>query len=202
MTQWLSQKPLLLASKSQARQNLLHACHIRFEVCPADLDERALEQQNKHINERDMALLLARAKAQAVSRLYPDHFILAADQILVLEDKRLHQCTDRNHAIAQLQSLSGKTHRLISAVVLIDDNKQSHEWVDIAEMQMRDLSRVEIEAYLDEEGSAVLKSVGCYHYESKGEMLFSKVTGSIPTIMGMPIDGLVRHLITKGLLSA
>jgi len=202
MTRWLFETPLLLASKSQARQTLLRDCGIAFETCPADVDERALEDKNALQSHEAIALMLAQAKAQAVSAKMKNRLVLAADQILALGETRLHQCTDREEAIDQLQNLSGKTHHLIAVAVLRDPNGQSVEWIEKAEMKMRALSRQETEAYLDLEGPAVLKSVGCYHYESHGKSLFEHVNGALPVILGMPMQGLEQHLIDKGYLRA
>ena len=83
---------------------------------------------------------------------------------------------------------------------MMHDDGQSVEWIEKAEMRMRNLSRQEIETYLDQEGPAVLKSVGCYHYESHGRSLFEDVKGTLPVIMGMPMQGLQQHLIDKGYL--
>ena len=91
---------------------------------------------------------------------------------------------------------------LIAVAVLRDPNGQSVEWIEKAEMKMRTLSRQETEAYLDLEGPAVLKSVGCYHYESHGKSLFEHINGALPVILGMPMQGLEQHLIDKGYLRA
>ena len=202
MTRWLFETPLILASKSQARQTLLRDCGIAFETCPADLDERALEDKHALQSHEAIALMLAQAKAQSVWAKMKNRLVLAADQILALGETRLHQCTNREEAINQLQSLSGKTHHLIAVAVLRDPNGQSVEWIEKAEMKMRTLSRQETEAYLDLEGPAVLKSVGCYHYESHGKSLFEHVNGALPVILGMPMQGLEQHLIDKGYLRA
>jgi len=202
MTRWLFETPLILASKSQARQTLLRDCGIAFETCPADVYERALEDKNAFQSHEAIARMLAQAKAQAVSAKMKNRLVLAADQILALGETRLHQCTNREEAINQLQSLSGKTHHLIAVAVLRDPNGQSVEWIEKAEMKMRTLSRQETEAYLDLEGPAVLKSVGCYHYESHGKSLFKHVNGALPVILGMPMQGLEQHLIDKGYLRA
>jgi septum formation protein len=202
MTRWLFETPLILASKSQARQTLLWDCGIDFETCPADVDERALEDKHALQSHEAIALMLAQAKAQAVSAKMKNRLVLAADQILALGETRLHQCTDREEAINQLQNLSGKTHHLIAVAVLRDPNGQSVEWIEKAEMRMRNLSRQEIETYLDLEGPAVFKSVGCYHYESHGKSLFEHVNGALPVILGMPMQGLEQHLIDKGYLRA
>lgn len=200
MTRWLFETPLLLASKSQARQKLLRDRGIVFETCPADVDERILEEKNADQSHEVIAFMLAHAKAQAVSALMKGRLVLAADQILALGDRRLHQCHNREEAVSQLQKLSGQTHHLISAAVLYDQDGQCVEWIEKADMRMRNLSRQEIEDYLDQEGPAVLKSVGCYHYESYGKSLFEQVIGDLPVIMGMPMQGLDYYLMNKGYL--
>ena len=202
MTRWLYETPLLLASKSQARQALLLSLDILFETAAADLDERRIETDNASAPHDALALILARAKARAVLQKIPGRCVLAADQLLVMQEKRFHQCADRQQAIAQLQILAGNTHTLVSAVVFIDEKNQIHQWLEKADMTMRNLSALEIETYLDLEGPAVLNSVGCYHYESHGKNLFTDVKGSLPCILGMPVYDLEHHLVSKGYLGA
>ena len=197
---WVAAKPLLLASKSEARQFLLRSCGIEFEVAPVDFDERAFEKDHSKLLPDEMALALAQAKAQKAVMKHQGRMVLAADQILLFEGHCLHQCANREEALKQLQTLSGKTHDLISAAVLVDENNQQHVWQEKAEMQMRPLTVSEIEDYFDLEGPQILKSVGCYNYESHGRLFFSNVKGSVPAILGMPMQGLQDYLRQKGYL--
>ena len=197
---WLAAKPLLLASKSYARQTLLRSCGIVFEASAIEFDERGFEKTHPALKPAALAGALAQAKADVARITHPDRMILAADQILLFEDQVLHQCPTRAKARAQLQKLSGKSHHLISAAVLLDEKNNFHAWQETATLHMRPLSVDEIDAYLDREGPAVLNSVGCYFYESHGAQLFERFTGSRPAIMGLPLDGIKQFLIEQGYL--
>ena len=197
---WLAAKPLLLASKSQARQTLLRSCGITFESRGVEFDERGFEKTHPALKPAALAGAWAQAKADVARITHPDRMILAADQILLFEDHVLHQCPTRAEARAQLQKLSGKSHHLISAAVILDEDNNRNTWQETATLHMRPLSVDEIDAYLDREGPAVLNSVGCYFYESHGALLFERVTGSLPAIMGLPLDGIKQFLIEQGYL--
>ena len=197
---WVAPQPLVLASKSKARQNLLRAYGIEFETVSIDFDERAFENAQPSLRPDALACALAQAKAEKAQIKNPNRLILAADQVLVIEDQCLHQCATRDDALQQLARLSGKTHHLISAAVMIDEQGHQQLWQDKAEMQMRELTDQERETYFDLEGPQLLGSVGCYFYESHGQKLFSHVTGSLPVIMGLPLEGLKQNLIERGYL--
>ena len=191
-------QPVILASKSQARQNLLHQAHVKFQICTADIDERALERAHLHLTHQDCAYMLAKSKVEAVAKQFDGYQILGADQILVVENERLHQCKNRAEAKLQLKKLSGKTHALISSAVLLDSEKIYHHWTETAIMHMRHLTDDEIETYLKNEGPAVIKSVGCYFFEGMGKDLFHHVEGSFDTILGLPFEGLLQYWVKKG----
>src|SRR5215475_13448326 len=112
MPLWLAEKPLVLASKSASRRAVLEAAGIPFEVCPADIDERAVESAGAPGDAGEVALFLARAKARAVAARMPGRLVLGADQTLSLGDRRFDKPVDRNAAREQLKALAGKTHEL------------------------------------------------------------------------------------------
>ena len=120
MPLWLAEEPLVLASRSKARQMLLAAAGIPVEVRPADLDERGLEAAASSPAPGAIAALLAREKAAAVAKLYPGRLTLGADQTLALGAERFAKPADRAAARAQLRALCGRTHELHSAIALRD----------------------------------------------------------------------------------
>ncbi|RYG93443.1 MAG: septum formation inhibitor Maf, partial [Alphaproteobacteria bacterium] len=109
---------LILASASPTRKTLMERASFSFSVVPAQVDERAIEAQalEAGADGRDLAGLLAKAKAEAASKLHPDAFVIGADQTLALGTELLHKPVDREDAARQLDHLSGKTHRLHAAV--------------------------------------------------------------------------------------
>ena len=198
---WQHDKVLILASKSLARQKLLNEAGLVFASIPASIDERAVNLQHRHEAVADQALMLARAKALAVSALYSDQWVIGSDQMLDCEGEVLHQVGNRLEAMAQLQTLNGRKHRLTSALCLAFAGRVKAELHDVATLQMKHWSGDDLERYLDEVGETVFGSVGCYHIEAEGAQLFGRIEGSRSTIMGMPMDPLLVLLQQKGLIA-
>ena len=146
MPLWLAPQPLVLASKSDVRGKMLAAAGLRFEIRPAQIDERALEAHAGALDAAAAARHLAHAKAQAVAATLPGRLVLGADQTLARGNMRLGKPADREAAAAQLRSLRGRTHELHSALVLMRDGAVLFNCVDSARLSMRKFSDRFIEA--------------------------------------------------------
>jgi septum formation protein len=201
MTLWRGQFPLILASQSRTRQALLANAGIAFEVVPAEIDERAVQQASQFAAADEIAALLAREKALAVSVRRPGRLVVGADQTLVLEKRLLSKPAGRAQAAEQLRALAGHVHELHSAVAVARDGKILFEAAAIARMTMRRLGTAEIEAYLDAAGEAVTSSVGAYQLEGLGVHLFERIEGDHFTILGLPLLQLLAHLRSERLLA-
>jgi septum formation protein len=200
MTIWRGAQPLILASKSPARQALLASAGIAFEVIPADIDERAIELASGLSMPGEVAALLAREKAVSVSSRHPDRFVVGADQTLALDTRRFSKPGGRMDAAGQLQALAGRTHELHSAVVVARDGRILFSDLAIARMTMRSLDDAAISAYLDAAGPAVTSSVGAYQLEGLGVHLFERIDGDHFTILGLPLLPLLKFLRSRQLL--
>src|SRR3984885_1786736 len=201
MTMWLGNDPLILASQSRARQMLLGNAGIAFEAVPADLDERAVQQSSGLSAPGEIAALLARQKALAVSAQHSGRFVVGADQTLALGTRLFSKPASRNEAAEQLRGLAGHSHELHSAVAVARDGKILFQAVAIARMTMRQLGDAEIAAYLDEAGEAVTSSVGAYQLEGLGVHLFERIEGDHFTILGLPLLQLLAYLRSERLLA-
>jgi septum formation protein len=200
MSLWRGATPLILASRSPARQAMLEAAGIPIEIRLADVDERALEAQSG-VHEPDrVAALLARAKADAVARALPDRLVLGADQTLALGTARYVKPVDRLAAQAQLRALAGHTHRLYSAVAVVQASTLLFAHVEVAALTMREVSDAYLDRYLDLLGPAVTSSVGGYQLEGLGVQLFEQIEGDHFTILGLPLMALLRYLRQAGWL--
>jgi len=146
--------------------------------------------------------LLAQIKAAAVSALMPGRLVLSADQTLSLGDRRFSKPADRTAAREQLRALSGKTHRLYSAAVLMRDDTVLFDYGEAAELTMRELSDRFLEIYLDAAGEGATTSVGGYQIEATGAQLFGGVNGDYFTILGLPLLPLLDFLRRSGLIAA
>jgi septum formation protein len=200
MTIWRGAKPLVLASQSTARQALLANAGIAFEAIPAELDERAIELASALSAPGEIAALLARDKALAVSAKHPDRYVVGADQTLMLGERLFSKPAGRAQAAAQLRALAGQSHELHSAAAVARDGEILFEDVSIARMTMRSLDEDTISVYLDAAGEAVTTSVGAYQLEGLGVHLFERIEGDHFTILGLPLLPLLKFLRSQGLL--
>jgi septum formation protein len=200
MTLWRGPFPLILASQSRARQMLLGNAGIDFEAVPADIDERAVQQSSGLSAPGEIATLLAREKALAVSTRYPGRFVVGADQTLALGQRLFSKPTGGVQAAEQLQALAGNSHELHSAVAVARDGKILFCDVSAARLTMRHLTGGEISAYLDLAGEAVTSSVGAYQLEGLGVHLFERIEGDHFTILGLPLLPLLAFLRGERLL--
>jgi septum formation protein len=200
---WTSGEPLILASGSSARAQMLNAAGIPFEIDKPTLDERAVEAPLRAAgaNGAQIAAALAQAKALEVSARRPGRYVLGGDQTLQIDDDLLAKPEGRAGAHAHLRLLSGRSHQLHAAGVLARDGDILLAARDTATLTMRALSDVFIETYLDAAGDAVLGSVGAYQIEGLGLHLFTRIEGQHPVIMGLPLQSLIEGLRNLSLLS-
>jgi septum formation protein len=201
MTVWRGTEPLILASQSPARQALLANAGIAFEAIAADVDERALQQGSGLSSPGEIAVLLAREKAAAVSARHPGRIVVGADQTLALGGRLFGKPASRPQAAEQLQALAGHTHELHSAVAVARDGEILFKDLSVARMTMRPLDDKAISAYLDAAGEAVTASVGAYQFEGLGVHLFARIEGDHFTILGLPLLPLLEFLRSQRLLS-
>ena len=200
MTLWRGKHPLILASRSQARQALLANAGIDFEAVPADIDEREIQKASGLSAPGDIAAFLARQKALWVSSRQPDRFVVGADQTLARGARLFSKPAGRAQAAEQLRALAGGSHELHSAVAVARDGQILFEGAAVARMTMRQVGEPEITAYLDEAGEAVTSSVGAYQLEALGVHLFEHIAGDHFTILGLPLLPLLAFLRDARLL--
>jgi septum formation protein len=200
MTLWRGKEPLILASQSKTRQSLLANAGIAFESDPADIDERAIQLGSVLSAPNDIAGLLAREKASAVSARRQGRYVVGADQTLALGTRNFNKPSSRVQAAGQLRALSGNCHELHSAVAVVRDGQLLFEHISTARMTMRPLNDTEIDSYLKEAGDAVTSSVGAYQLEGLGIHLFERVEGDHFTILGLPLLPLLAFLRSERLL--
>lgn len=191
---------VVLASGSPIRAELLKRAGVAFEVEVAPVDEAEIRDALKAdgATAEEAAEALAEAKALRVARRRPDDLVIGADQILDVDGDWLEKPGTVDGARTQLGQLSGRTHRLISAVVVALNGARAWAHVDAAHLSMRVLDAPAIEAYLAEAGPGILSSVGSYQIESIGVRLFEHVEGDHFTIQGLPLLPLVNFLRLHG----
>ena len=181
--------PIILASNSQFRADLLKNAGIEFTTASASIDERVIEQPllEANLGPADIAQVLAEAKAMDVSTRNPNALIIGCDQTLSMNDNMFHKPADMKQARQHLLVISGKTHQLNSAVAFVYNQQTIWRHLSIANMTMRKLSPEYIGRYLAQAGQSVLSSVGAYQLEGTGVQLFAQIEGDYFTIIGLPL---------------
>lgn len=195
----MTQPSLVLASSSFIRKQILTGAGIDFIVRTGDVDEDALKQSTavKHKMPEDLAVLLAMAKAQAVS-INQGEFIIGADQLMEMDGKLFDKPKSMEEARARLLSMRNKEHRLIGAVVVLEENQTPWVHMSTTKLFVRNFSEAFVDTYLKQEGEDVLKSVGAYLFEARGAQLFEWVKGDFYSILGLPLLPLLGHLRSRG----
>ncbi|WED43476.1 Maf family protein [Legionella cardiaca] len=200
MSKFLTQHPLILASASPIRINLLASLGLKFEIVPANCNEDAIKKNLSPLSSMlALASTLARSKALDVSNRFPSHFVIAADQLCIIGNKYLDKPLTHETAMMHLRLLSGKTHQQLSAYCIAKEGHILWENHDIATLTMRELNDSTIDAYLKQEQP--YHSCGAYHFEGLGKWLFTEIQGSESTIQGLPLFPLAQALVKVAAVS-
>lgn len=193
--------PLILASSSKVRARLLEEAGLAFTVQSPGLDEHAMREavgSTGALSPQDIAEVLARAKAEAVSELVPQAFVIGADQVLAFGDRILSKPDSMEAARRELLDLSGKSHTLHSAVAVAVRGGTVWAHSEASTLTMRALTPQFIGRYLAAAGEEVLSSVGAYQLEGLGVQLFEKIDGDYFSILGLPLLPLLDALRREG----
>lgn len=196
---------LVLASTSRYRAALLARLEIPFEALAPDFDEEAERRHFAELGPAGFAAHLARGKAASLRAARPDAWILAADQIGVLErggrPELLGKPGSEEAAVAQLCALAGRSHELLTAVVLAGPGDAPlREALDRHRLTLRDFSRAEVARYVARHQP--LDCAGSYRIEDAGIALFERIQGDDYTgVIGLPLIAVSKLLREAGLLA-
>jgi len=199
------QPMIVLASSSQARATMLRQAGVACKIQPSGVGEDAIKQAGAVAGKSvaDVAAALARAKADAVAASQPKAIVIAADQMLECAGRWYNKPRDLAEARARLlEDFSGRDHRLIAAVAVIQGDRPLLERTEIATLHMRTLTPAFVDSYLAAVGEKVCRSIGAYQLEGFGALLFERVEGDFFTILGMPLLPVLDVLRRQGVLLA
>jgi septum formation protein len=192
---------LILASTSPIRRRLLAQAGIAVECVPPTTDEAALRRaMPPDCPAAAMAESLAAAKALSVSTGRPAAHVIGADQVLLLAGAILVKPVDISDARRQLAMLRGRTHTLVSSLVVTRDDRRLAVITDRADLTMRDFTDSFLDRYLAAVGPEITSSVGAYRLEEQGAQLFERIAGDYFTILGLPLLPLLSFLRAERLI--
>ncbi len=190
----MNSQPLVLASTSIYRGQLLSILQIPFQTAAPNVDETPLSNEDaKQTSKR-----LSRLKAQAVAKDYPDALIIGSDQVALLDGQHLGKPLTHDNAMRQLRAMCGKTVVFYTALTLLNaaDGSMQTE-VDETKVSFRHTSDTEIERYLLKEQP--YHCAGSAKSEGLGIALISRIEGSDPNaLIGLPLISLITMLGKQG----
>lgn len=190
----MNSQPLVLASTSIYRRELLERLQIPFQTAAPDVDETPLSGESA----KQTSLRLSREKAQAVAAHYPDALIIGSDQVALLDGQQMGKPLIHDNAVRQLRAMRGKTVIFYTALTLL--NARSGEMqTEVAEnrVSFRELSDEEIASYLHKEQP--YHCAGSAKSEGLGIALINRMEGDDPNaLIGLPLILLVDMLKKQG----
>jgi len=183
---------LCLASASPRRAELLRQIGVGFEVLPAAIDETPVSGEPVETYVQRMA----REKALAVVARPRDFApVLGADTAVVIDGDILGKPVDRAMALAMLQRLSGRSHRVMSAVCLVTPEDCALQ-LNISQVRFRELRADEIARYWD--SGEPRDKAGAYAIQGRGAEFVANLEGSFSAVMGLPLFETAQLLRAAG----
>ncbi len=180
---------VVLASASPRREELLRACGFDIIVCPSNASEHYEENTPPKI----VVSSLSMRKAKEVAKQYPNDFVIAADTIVVHDDKILEKPRDKSDAYNMISSLNGKTHKVYTGVCIIYKGIR-RSFCDSSSVTFYKLSKPTIDRYI--ENANYLDKAGAYAIDEEASLFVKKIEGSFATVKGLPISRLIKELLT------
>jgi len=179
---------LILASASPRRRELLAASGVQFDIVPSTVTETPEACESPAA----FAQRIAREKAWDVARRRPGACVLAADTVVIVGANLFGKPTDRDDARRMLHALSNRTHRVLTAVALLDGGGRIVETAVESEVDFRRVTSGEIEAYLD--SGEPFDKAGAYAIQGLAQRFVSRVRGSYSNVIGLPMDEVLELL--------
>jgi len=184
--------PIILASQSPRRADLLRMLGFDFEIVPADIDEtyRSGESGPQH------AERLAKEKAFTIARKRPDAIVIGSDTVVVIDGRVLGKPSSQAEAVAMLMSLQGRTHQVATGIsVAVPDNHLAYD-LEVVEVKFRGYDEAKAVAYVAT--GEPMDKAGAYGIQGFGASLVQWVRGDYFAVMGLPIQRMLQMLEELG----
>lgn len=182
--------PIVLASKSPRRQELLKLMGLDFTVQLKEVDESYPDG----LQPAEIAVYISEKKARAFDA-FDNQIVITADTIVALNGEILGKPNDRTHAQKMLRKLSGTKHEVYTGVTLMKNN-QLHSFYDLSEVYCKTVTDAEIDFYID--NYQPFDKAGSYGVQDWwGLVVVTKINGSYTNVMGLPTEKLYEALATK-----
>lgn len=180
--------PIVLASASPRRRELLERAGIAFEVVVSPAEEIHDAQMKPDL----LCELNAALKAEAVAELRPDATVIGSDTLVFIDDEPLGKPCDLEEARGMLRRLAGRTHQVCTGVCIIFPGGGTKSFHATTEVDFLPLEDAEIDAYFELVNP--FDKAGAYGIQEHGERIISGIRGSYENVMGLPVDLVVAAL--------
>lgn len=184
---------VVLASQSPRRKELLAQMGVEYEIEPSRFDEHLDDSRPPE----EVAVELALGKAKDVARHHPDSYVIGSDTIVSIDGNQLAKPADKQEAYRMLKQLSGKTHKVITAVAIINKSKNTElTGTDITLVSFIPFNKEAADRYVSTGDS--LDKAGGYGIQSGAAPLIDHIKGNYDTVMGLPTKLLADMLREVG----
>jgi septum formation protein len=189
-------EPLVLASESPRRRELLRSVGLDFEVVPSGVEEKGDPAQTpEHLVE-----WWAAQKARSVAAHRQDCWVLGSDTIVVLEGRIFGKPSDRAEALSMLNQLNGRDHEVISAVTLVHQGVGFFRALSVrTQVRFKEATEAEIRAYV--RTGEPFDKAGAYGIQGMGVFLVRSIIGSYTNVVGLPLCETLGLLLEKGVIA-
>jgi septum formation protein len=185
----LNLPPVILASASPRRRELLRQAVSEFEVVVSD----APEMHDEQLTAREVSQINAYRKARAVAKKFPDSLVLGADTLVYLGTRLFGKPTNMEDAFAMLEQLRGKTHEVVTGVCLMHLRQHRERVFQVSTLvTFRPLDEADIRRYLARVNP--LDKAGAYAIQEEGDLIVESVLGSYTNVVGLPVERLREEL--------
>jgi len=175
--------PLILASASPRRAELLRQIVPAFEVLPSNATELA----DEHLSPHELCQLNAHRKARAVAKRFPDSLVLGADTLVFLDHEILGKPGNLTEAGQMIARLQGRTHQVVTGVSLTRLRRHQERMFAVStDVQFRSLNEEQVRNYLSRINP--LDKAGAYAIQEHGELIIESISGSYSNVMGLPVE--------------
>ena len=188
--------PVILASASPRRRELLSGLGIEFTVIPAEVEEIS---SGSGCPAEEMVRLNAGLKADAVAKLHPESLVIGSDTVVECGGRIFGKPRTPEEAVSMLENLSGKTHRVMSGVALrCEKTGLDCSFTEISRVTFRELTEEIIRQYMSLVN--VMDKAGAYAIQEHSELILAELDGSLANVIGLPVERLESELRRLGLV--
>ena len=186
--------PVILASASPRRKELLSSMGLEFSVIPAEVDEIS---PGSGCPAAEMVRLNACLKAGAVAKQHTDSLVIGSDTVVVCEDRIFGKPHTQLEAVGMLKNLSGQFHQVMSGVSLrFGKYRLDHSFTEMSRVKFKDLTDAAIREYMDLVN--VMDKAGAYAIQEHPELILDRLDGSLSNVIGLPVEHLAGELVLLG----